>query len=193
MFVGRRGGCLCSLLSVALLNGSRNPALLLSALLGRVTALFVNKLLIYFTSVKLLIYFFSLLLSTCVQSMLSKNMCSSNVLQLWKSGLQVCIALLCSENAFTSSCRFLGFFVTYCRIYLLWLKLFFLNECESNSCKNPLVILWWFCHIYNLRTRNNISKIKLPHYLPGFCCFALKWHFLLLLLSSLPVLKTTLN
>lgn len=67
MFVGQRGGCLCSLLSVALLNGSRNPALLLSALLGRVTALFVNKLLIYFTSVKLLIFFFPASLNLCTE------------------------------------------------------------------------------------------------------------------------------
>lgn len=57
VFVGWRDGWSCSLVFVALLNGSRNPALLLSALLGRVPALPVNKLLIYVTSVKLLIFF----------------------------------------------------------------------------------------------------------------------------------------
>lgn len=113
----RGGGCLCS-------PGSCNPALLLPALLGRVPALSVNKLFVYFPHSSFN-FFFPLLLSTCVQSMRSKNMCSSKVLWLWKPGIQVCITLQCSENALGSPRGIISFFVPYCRMYLPWFKLFF--------------------------------------------------------------------
>lgn len=93
----------------AWLKGSCNPALLLPALLGRVTALSVNKLFIYFPHSSFN-FFFPLLLSTCVQSMCSENMCSSKVLQLWKPGIQVCITLQCSEDALGSPRGIVSFF-----------------------------------------------------------------------------------
>lgn len=111
-------------LSAVWLKGSCNPALLLPALLGRVTALSVNKLFIYFPHSSFN-FFFPLLLSTCVRSMRSINMCSSKVLQLWKPGIQVCISLQCSEDALGSPRGIMSFFVPYCRMYLPWLKLFF--------------------------------------------------------------------
>lgn len=87
----------------ARLKGSCNPALLLPALLGRGPALSVNKLFIYFPHSSFnFFFFFPLLLSTCVQSMCSKNKCSSKVPPLWKPGIQVCITLQCSENALGS-------------------------------------------------------------------------------------------
>lgn len=109
------------------LKGSCNPALLLPALLGRVPALSVNKLFIYFPHSSFN-FFFPLLLSTCVQSMCSKNMCSSKVLWLWKPGIQVCITLQCSENALGSPRGIISFFVPYCRMYLPWLKLLFFQK-----------------------------------------------------------------
>lgn len=149
----------------------------------------VNKLFIYFPHSSFNFFFPPASLDLCTEYVLWEYVLfqSPAALEGRSAGVH---HLQCSENALGSPHGSWAFGSILQNVSAMVENLFLFLFLIS-AILTAVRIHCWFCHIYNLRTRNNISK--LPHYLPGFCCFALKWQFLLLLLNSLPVLETRLN